>query len=81
MDPFDHVAVMAVHSATQTLGLVPAELRWKRAVDRLWREVVSLRRQRLQAKEQERACRRLKNLRRIVRKALADYHASTVSRR
>lgn len=71
---------MRVDSMSETLELVPAELRWKRAVDRLWREVVWLRRQRLEAREQARARRRLKNLRRIVRKALAEYHASALVR-
>ena len=61
-----------------TLELVPAEARWKRAVDRLWREILLLRRQRLESRERDRASRRVKNLRRIVRKALAEYHASTL---
>ena len=63
------------------LAVGMAEARWKRAVDLLWREVVWLRRVRLEARERERARRRLKNLRRIVRKALADYHASALARR
>lgn len=70
---------MPVESISETLGIVPAEARWKRAVDRLWREILSLRRQRLEAREQDRAKRRLKNLRRIVRKALAEYHASALA--
>ena len=57
-----------------------AEARWKRAVDLLWREVVRLRRVRLEARERERARRRLKNLRRIVRKALSEYHAIALAR-
>ena len=57
------------------LAVGMAEARWKRAVDLLWREVVRLRRVRLEARERERARKRLKNLRRIVRKALSDYHA------
>lgn len=57
-----------------------AEARWKRAVDLLWREVVRFRRVRMEARERERARRRLKNLRRIVRKALSEYHASEVAR-
>jgi hypothetical protein len=68
---------MDVDPMSETLELVPARVRWKRAVDLLWREVIWLRRQRLEAREQDRARRRLKNLRRIVRKALAEYHAST----
>lgn len=71
---------MPVDSMRETLELVPAEVRWKRAVDLLWREVVWLRRQRLEAREQDRARRRVKNLRRIVRKALAEYHASALAR-
>lgn len=65
---------------TLDLAVVTAEDRWKRAVDLLWREVVWFRRQRLEALERERARRRLKNLRRIVRKALADYHSAAVAR-
>jgi hypothetical protein len=65
---------------TLDLALVTAEARWKRAVDLLWREVVCLRRQRLEARERERARRRLRNLRRIVRKALSDYHMSALAR-
>lgn len=65
---------------TLDLAALTAEARWKRAVDLLWREVVWLRRQRLEARERERARQRLKNLRRIVRKALSDYHASALAR-
>ena len=64
---------------TMDLALLMAEARWKRAVDLLWREVVGLRRQRLEAREKERARRRLGNLRRIVRKALSDYHRAAVA--
>ena len=71
---------MSVDSMGEVLELVPAQVRWKRAVDLLWREVVWLRRQRLEAREQDRARRRLKNLRRIVRKALAEYHATALAR-
>jgi hypothetical protein len=74
------VDVMPVESMSETLELIPAEGRWKRAVDLLWREVVWLRRQRLAAREQDRARRRLKNLRRIVRKALSEYHATAMAR-
>ena len=62
------------------LALLTAEARWKRAVDLLWREVVRLRRQRLEARERELARRRLGNLRRIVRKALSEYHRAAVAR-
>ena len=65
---------------SETFELAPAEARWKRAVSLLWREVVWLRRQRLEAREQDRVRRRLKNLRRIVRKALSEYHASALAR-
>ena len=65
---------------TMDLALLTAEARWKRAVDLLWREVVRLRRERLEARERERSRRRLKNLRRIVRRALSDYHASALAR-
>ena len=65
---------------TLDLSIGAAENRWKRAVDLLWREVIWLRRQRLEARERERARRRLKNLRRIVRKALTDYHSAAVAR-
>ena len=62
------------------LAMEIAEARWKRAVDLLWREVVWLRHRRLQRRERERARQRLKNLRRIVRKAIAEYHASALAR-
>lgn len=65
---------------TLDLAVLTAEARWKRAVDLLWREVVRLRRQRLEARERERARKRLKNLRRIVRRALSDYHTSALAR-
>jgi len=71
---------MGVDSMGEVLELVPAEVRWKRAVDLLWREVVWLRRHRLETREQDRARRRLNNLRRIVRKALAEYHATALAR-
>lgn len=61
-------------------GMGIAQARWKRAVDLLWREVVRLRRQRLEARERERARRRLRSLRRIVRRALAEYHAIALAR-
>lgn len=65
---------------TLELAVVTAEARWKPAVDLLWREVVWLRRQRLEARERERARRRLTNLRRMVPKALAEYHRAAVAR-
>lgn len=57
-----------------------AEQRWRKAVDNLWREVVFYRRARLAHRERELAERRLKNLRRIVRRALSEYHRIEVER-
>jgi len=51
-----------------------AQERWRKAVDTLWREVLYYRRARLADRERERADRRLRNLRRIVRHALSEYH-------
>lgn len=51
-----------------------AQERWRKAVDTLWREVLYYRRLRLADLERERASRRLRNLRRIVRRALSEYH-------
>jgi hypothetical protein len=55
--------------------------RWKRAVDLLMREVVW--RRDAHAREQERArCeKRVRNLRRIVRRALAEYSRIQIARR
>jgi hypothetical protein len=54
--------------------------RWKRAVDRLMREVVW--RREVQAREEERARaeKRVRNLRRIVRRALAEYSRIQIAR-
>lgn len=68
-------------SVTETFDLAAiAYGRWKRAVDLLVREVV--RRHEAQAREQERerAERRLRNLRRIVRRALSEYSRIQISR-
>ena len=55
--------------------------RWKRAVDILWRETVRRRRQVTQAeRERARSARRMRNLQRIVRKALSDYHKIELQR-
>jgi hypothetical protein len=54
--------------------------RWKRAVDILWRESVHRREESLEKRERARCARRLKNLRRIVRRALADYHKIELER-
>jgi hypothetical protein len=65
-----------------TLDLTAALLyaRWRRAVDLLWREAVRLRQSGLAAQERVRSARRMKNLQRIVRKALADYHRIEMER-
>ena len=55
--------------------------RWKRAVDILWRESVRNRTETLTLRERLRAANRLKNLRRIVRRALSDYHKIELERR
>jgi hypothetical protein len=55
--------------------------RLKRAVDLLWRETVRRREKRLDERERRRSARRMKNLQKIVRKALADYHRIEVERR
>ena len=57
-----------------------AQERWRRAVDNLWREVVYYRKARLAQRERERADKRLRNLRRIVRHALSEYHRIEVER-
>lgn len=57
-----------------------AQERWRKAVDNLWREVIYYRRARLADRERERAQRRLRNLRRIVRRALSEYHRIEVAR-
>jgi hypothetical protein len=54
--------------------------RWKRAVDMLWRESVYRRQAKLEERERARSARRLKNLQRIVRRALADYHKIELER-
>ncbi|MBC8647446.1 MAG: hypothetical protein H7X85_09805 [Thermoanaerobaculia bacterium] len=59
---------------TVDLGAALFSARFRRAVDLLWRETVRRRRLRLEGAELARAERRIRNLRRIVRRALADYH-------
>jgi hypothetical protein len=54
--------------------------RWKRAVDLLIREVVRRRQQRSAEVERDRAERRLRNLRRIVRRALSEYSRIQIER-
>ena len=68
---------------SETLDLT-AELlyaRLRRAVDLLWRETVRRRQARLDERERRRSARRMKNLQKIVRKALADYHRIEIERR
>lgn len=52
--------------------------RWMRAVDMLWRETVIRRVSR--GEERGRAERRARNLRKIVRKALSEYHRIELKR-
>jgi hypothetical protein len=66
-----------------TLNLT-AELlsaRFRRAVDLLWRETVQRRQVRSDERERRRSARRMKNLQKIVRKALDDYHRIELERR
>lgn len=55
--------------------------RLRRAVDLLWRETVLRRQARLDERERRRSERRSKNLQKIVRRALADYHRIQIDRR
>jgi hypothetical protein len=66
---------------TQDLAAELLYARVKRAVDLLLRETVRRRQARLDEKERRRSARRMRNLQRIVRKALADYHAIELERR
>lgn len=66
-------------SAELTAELLSARLR--RAVDLLWRETVRRRRVLLDERERRRSARRMRNLQKIVRKALADYHRIQIERR
>jgi hypothetical protein len=59
---------------TETFDLASlAYARWKRSVDLLVREVVRRRTRAEESVEHARALRRVRNLRRIVRKALSEY--------
>jgi hypothetical protein len=53
--------------------------RWARAVDLLWRATVA-RRRLPDGEERRRAERRARNLQRIVRRALSEYHRIEVER-
>lgn len=69
---------------TFDLAVTVAYARWKRAVDLLVREVVRRhtrdRSERIAEKEAALAERRVRNLRRIVRKALSDYSRLQIAR-
>jgi hypothetical protein len=69
---------------TFDLAVTVAYARWKRAVDLLVREVVRRhahdRTERIAEQEAALAERRVRNLRRIVRKALSDYSRLQISR-
>lgn len=54
--------------------------RWRRAVDLLWREAVIRRRLASDQRDSARDARRRRNLQRIVRKALSDYHRIELER-
>ena len=63
---------------------VTAELlsaRFRRSVDLLWRETVRRRKARLDERERRRSARRVRNLQKIVRRALADYQRIQIERR
>jgi hypothetical protein len=65
---------------TFDLAVAIAYARWKRAVDLLVREVVRRHENRLVEEERARAEQRVRNLRRIVRKALSDYSRLQIAR-
>jgi len=68
-------------TVTETFDLAAmAYARWTRAVDLLVREVVRRRQSRLAAEERVRTEQRVRNLRRIVRKALSDYSRIQIAR-
>jgi hypothetical protein len=54
--------------------------RWRRAVDLLWREAVRRRESGVAERERARRVKRVKNLQKIVRKALSDYHRIELER-
>ena len=54
--------------------------RFRRSVDLLWRETVLRQRARLDERERRQSARRLKNLQKNVRRALADYHRIELER-
>jgi hypothetical protein len=54
--------------------------RWRRAVDLLWREVLRRRQRQLTERERALAARRIRNLQKIVRRALSEYHRIQLER-
>jgi hypothetical protein len=66
---------------TETFDLAEAAYaRWTRAVDLLVREVVRRREAQALEEERSRAERRMRNLRRIVRRALSEYSRIQIQR-
>ena len=65
---------------TFDLAVTVAYARWKRAVDLLVREVVRRHAHKIAADETAQAERRVRNLRRIVRKALSEYSRLQIAR-
>lgn len=66
---------------TETFDLAEAAYaRWTRAVDLLVREVVRRREAQAREGERSRAERRMRNLRRIVRRALSEYSRIQIQR-
>ena len=65
---------------TFDLAVTVAYARWKRAVDLLVREVVRRHAHKIAANETAQAERRVRNLRRIVRKALSEYSRLQIAR-
>lgn len=70
----------AAMTETFDLAVAIAYERWKRAVDLLVREVVRRRQNRIAEEERTRDERRVRNLRRIVRKALSEYSRLQIAR-
>jgi hypothetical protein len=67
-------------AVTETFDVAVAYARWKRSVDLLMREVVWRREARAREGERARAEKRVRNLRRIVRRALAEYSRIQIGR-
>ena len=66
---------------TETFDIAAlAYARWKRAVDLLMREVVWRREVQALEEERARAEKRVRNLRRIVRRALSEYSRIQIAR-